>query len=312
MQENSSLERQALEHILLENLKEQRRARRWKAVLRLLTLVVLVGLAIQLFDLGMPGKSALGRHTALIDLQGEIGPETKASADAINASLNSAFENKESVGIILRINSPGGSPVQAGIIHDEIVRLRTKYPDKPLHVVVEEICASGGYYVAVAADQIYVDKASLVGSVGVIMSGFGVTGLMDKLGIERRTVTAGKNKALLDPFAKQDPNQRAFIQEMLNEVHQQFITVVRDGRGKRLKETPDIFSGLVWNGSRSIELGLTDAYGTVDSVARDVFKAPDVVDYTMKENIAERFAKRFGAALGEGATRVLLQATQIR
>ena len=298
-------ERQALEHLLLENLKEQRRGRRWRTAVRLMTLVVFVGVAINLFDLDWGGKSALGKHTALVDLQGEIAPDTKASADAINASLKAAFESHESVGVILRINSPGGSPVQSGIIHDEILRLRAKYPEKPLHVVVEEICASGGYYVAVAGDKIFVDKASLVGSVGVIMNGFGVTGLMDKLGIERRAITAGKNKALLDPFSKEDPKQKAFVQEMLSEVHQQFIKVVRDGRGNRLKETPEMFSGLVWNGAKSVELGLTDALGTVDGVAREVFKAPEVVDYTMKDNLAERVAKRFGAAMGESVAKVM-------
>ena len=305
MSDEKVWERQALEHLLLENLKEQRRGRRWRTAVRLMTLVVFVGLAINLFDLDWGGKSALGKHTALVDLQGEIAPDSKASADAINASLKAAFESHESVGVILRINSPGGSPVQSGIIHDEILRLRAKHPEKPLHVVVEEICASGGYYVAVAGDKIFVDKASLVGSVGVIMNGFGVTGLMDKLGIERRAITAGKNKALLDPFSKEDPKQKAFVQEMLSEVHQQFIKVVRDGRGDRLKETPDMFSGLVWNGAKSVELGLTDALGTVDGVAREVFKAPEVVDYTMKDNLAERVAKRFGAAMGEGVGKVI-------
>ena len=305
MSDEKVWERQALEHLLLENLKEQRRGRRWRTAVRLMTLVVFVGVAINLFDLDWGGKSALGKHTALVDLQGEIAPDSKASADAINASLKAAFESHESVGVILRINSPGGSPVQSGIIHDEILRLRTKYPEKPLHVVVEEICASGGYYVAVAGDKIFVDKASLVGSVGVIMNGFGVTGLMDKLGIERRAITAGKNKALLDPFSKEDPKQKAFVQEMLSEVHQQFIKVVRDGRGDRLKETPEMFSGLVWNGAKSVELGLTDALGTVDGVAREVFKAPEVVDYTMKDNLAERVAKRFGAAMGESVAKVM-------
>ena len=305
MSDEKVWERQALEHLLLENLKEQRRGRRWRTAVRLMTLVVFVGVAINLFDLDWGGKSALGKHTALVDLQGEIAPDSKASADAINASLKAAFESHESVGVILRINSPGGSPVQSGIIHDEILRLRAKYPEKPVHVVVEEICASGGYYVAVAGDKIFVDKASLVGSVGVIMNGFGVTGLMDKLGIERRAITAGKNKALLDPFSKEDPKQKAFVQEMLSEVHQQFIKVVRDGRGDRLKETPEMFSGLVWNGAKSVELGLTDGLGTVDGVAREVFKAPEVVDYTMKDNLAERVAKRFGAAMGESVAKVM-------
>ncbi|MEO0048288.1 MAG: signal peptide peptidase SppA [Pseudomonadota bacterium] len=312
MSDEKVWERQALEHLLLENMKEQRRGRRWRTAVRLMTLVVFVGIAINLFDLNFGSKASLGKHTALVDLHGEIAPNTPASAEAINAALNTAFENSESVGVILRINSPGGSPVQSGIIHDEILRLRAKYPDKPLHVVVEEICASGGYYVAVAAEKIYVDKASLVGSIGVIMSGFGVTGLMDKLGVERRVIAAGKNKALLDPFSKEDPKQKAFVQEMILEVHDQFITVVRDGRGKRLKETPEMFSGLVWNGARSIDLGLTDALGTIDVVARDVFKAPEIVDYTTKENLAERVAKRFGAAMGEGATKVLLRNENLR
>ena len=312
MSDEKVWERQALEHLLLENMKEQRRGRRWRAALRVMTLIVFVGLAINLFDIDIGRQASLGKHTALVDLHGEIAPNTPASAEAINSALNAAFESPESVGVILRINSLGGWRVMTGIIHDEIVRLRAKHPEKPLHVVVEEICASGGYYVAVAADQIYVDKASLVGSVGVIMSGFGVTGLMDKLGIERRVIAAGKNKALLDPFSKEDSKQKAFVQEMILEVHEQFIKVVRDGRGQRLKETPDTFTGLVWNGARSVELGLTDALGTVDSVARDVFKAPDVVDYTTKENLAERVAKRFGAAMGEGATKVLLRNEHLR
>ena len=311
MSEDQNWERQALEHLLLENLKEQRRGRRWKIALRLMTLLIFIGIALSLFDDNLGSKAALGKHTALVDLQGEIAPDSRASADAINASLTAAFDNHESVGVILRINSPGGSPVQSGIIHDEIIRLRAKYPKKPLYVVVEEICASGGYYVAVAGEKIYVDKASLVGSIGVIMSGFGVTGLMEKLGVERRLITAGKNKALLDPFSKQDSNQKVFVQEMINEVHQQFIKVVRDGRGSRLKETPDMFTGLVWNGAKSVDLGLTDGLGTVDFVARDVFKAPDLVDYTIKENFAERVAKRFGAAMGASAAKVLMQNTQL-
>ena len=311
MSEDQNWERQALEHLLLENLKEQRRARRWKIALRLMTLLIFIGIAFSLFDENIGSKTALGKHTALVDLQGEIAPDSRASADAINASLAAAFDSHESVGVILRINSPGGSPVQSGIIHDEIIRLRAKYPKKPLYVVVEEICASGGYYVAVAGEKIYVDKASLVGSVGVIMSGFGVTGLMEKLGIERRLITAGKNKALLDPFSKQDSNQKVFVQEMINEVHEQFIKVVRDGRGSRLKETPDMFTGLVWNGAKSVDLGLTDGLGTVDFVARDIFKAPDLVDYTIKENFAERVAKRFGAAMGSGVAKILIQGAQL-
>ena len=302
---NGQWERNALELLLIENLKENRKARRWRAVLRILSVVVLLGLIYQVFDIQLPGQGSSGKHTALVSIEGEIAPNSVANALDINSALLAAFESKEAAGVVLRINSPGGSPVQAGMINDEIRRLRALHPEKPFYVVVEDVCASGGYYVAVAGDKIFVDKASLVGSVGVIMNGFGVTGLMDKLGIERRAITAGKNKALLDPFSKEDPKQKAFVQEMLSEVHQQFIKVVRDGRGDRLKETPDMFSGLVWNGAKSVELGLTDALGTVDGVAREVFKAPEVVDYTMKDNFAERVAKRFGAAMGESVAKVI-------
>lgn len=224
--------------------------------------------------------------------------------------MRSAFEDKGTAGVILRINSPGGSPVQSGIINDEIRRLRSKYPDIPLYVVVEDVCASGGYYVAAAADKIFVDKASLVGSIGVLMDGFGFTGTMDKLGVERRLLTAGENKGFLDPFSPQDPKQKLMAQTMLGEIHKQFIDVVKKGRGQRLKETPDMFSGLVWTGARSIELGLADDFGTVSSVARDVIKAEKVMDYTQKENIAERFAKRFGADMVQGAVKALGQASQ--
>jgi protease-4 len=206
--------------------------------------------------------------------------------------------------VILRINSPGGSPVQAGIIYDEIRRLRKQYPDVPLYTVVEDMCASGGYYVAAATDKIFVDKASLVGSIGVRLDTWGFTGLMDKLGVERRAFAAGSNKDFLDPFKPLDPGQVQHAEAMLGQIHQQFIDVVKTGRGKRLKDDPDLFSGLFWTGERSIELGLTDGYGTVDTVAREVIKAERVVDFTRKENIAERFAKRFGA----GATRALVDA----
>ncbi|HET7776834.1 MAG TPA: S49 family peptidase [Azospira sp.] len=260
------------------------------------------------FDWGDTEKLADGRHTALVQLKGVIEAGGEASADKINAALRSAFEDKGTAGVILRINSPGGSPVQSGIINDEIRRLRSKYPDIPLYVVVEDVCASGGYYVAAAADRIYVDKASLVGSIGVLMDGFGFTSAMDKLGVERRLLTAGENKGFLDPFSPQDPKQKQMAQTMLAEIHKQFIDVVKKGRGQRLKETSDMFSGLVWTGARSIELGLADDFGTVNSVARDVLKAEKVLDYTQKENIAERFAKRFGADMVQGAVKALGQA----
>lgn len=310
---NQNWERQALEHLLLENLKESRKARRWKAVFRVLTLIVLVGAILVIFDFQVPGgRMGTEKHTALVSLEGEISSSSMANALDINSSLTAAFENEHSVGVVLRINSPGGSPVQAGMINDEIVRLRKLYPSKPLYVVVEDICASGGYYVAVAGDQILVDKASLVGSIGVIMEGFGFTGLMDKLGVTRRMITAGSNKGMLDPFSKENPQQVEMIKTMIDEIHQQFIEVVKAGRGDRLKETPEMFSGRVWNGEQAIKIGLADGYGTVEKVARDVFKAPDVLDYTMKENFAERVAKRFGAEVGAAAGKALIKTPDLK
>ena len=310
---NPNWERQALEHLLLENLKETRKARRWKAVLRVLTLLVVVAVVIAVFDFHLPGRGmGVEKHTAMVTLDGEISSSSMANAMDINSSLLSAFENENSAGVVLRINSPGGSPVQAGMINDEIHRLRKLYPKKPFYVVVEDICASGGYYVAVAADQILVDKASLVGSIGVIMEGFGFTGLMDKLGVTRRMITAGSNKGMMDPFSKENPQQVEMIKTMIDEIHQQFIAVVKEGRGARLKDTADLFSGRVWNGEQAVKLGLADGFGTVDTVARDVFKAPDILDYTMKENFAERVAKRFGAEAGAAAGKALIKSPDLK
>ena len=310
---NPNWERQALEHLLLENLKETRKARRWKAVLRVLTLLVIVGALLTIFDFHLPGKGmGVEKHTALVTLEGEISSSSMANAMDINSSLLSAFENENSAGVVLRINSPGGSPVQAGMINDEIHRLRKLYPKKPFYVVVEDICASGGYYVAVAADQILVDKASLVGSIGVIMEGFGFTGLMDKLGVTRRMITSGSNKGMMDPFSKENPKQVEMVKTMIDEIHQQFIVVVKEGRGDRLKDVPDLFSGRIWNGEQAVKIGLADGYGTIDTVARDIFKAPDILDYTMKENFAERVAKRFGAEAGAAASRALVKTPDLK
>ena len=310
---NQNWERQALEHLLLENLKETRKARRWKAVFRILTLIVLVGVLLAVFDFHLPGRGmGMEKHTALVSLEGEISSSSMANALDINSSLTAAFENENSAGVVLRINSPGGSPVQAGMMNDEIHRLRKLYPSKPFYVVVEDICASGGYYVAVAGDQILVDKASLVGSIGVIMEGFGFTGLMDKLGVTRRMITAGSNKGMMDPFSKENPQQVEIIKTMIDEIHQQFIAVVKAGRGDRLKETPEMFSGRVWNGEQAIKIGLVDGYGTVETVARDIFKAPDILDYTMKENFAERVAKRFGAEVGAAAGKALIKTPDLK
>ncbi|HYH43894.1 MAG TPA: S49 family peptidase [Burkholderiales bacterium] len=299
-------ERKALEKVALAAIQEQRRARHWGIFFKLLTFVYLF--ALLFIALGWTGKkdgASTGKHTALVELRGVIGPESSASADNVVAGLQDAFKDKRTQGVILRINSPGGSPVQAGHINDEIKRLRAKYPNIPLYAVVEDICASGGYYVAVAADQIYVDKGSIIGSIGVLMDGFGFTGLMEKLGVERRLLAAGKNKGFLDPFSPIRDDQKEYAETMLDDIHQQFITVVRQGRGKRLKETPELFSGLLWVGARSVELGLADALGSVEYVAREVIKAEDIVDFTPRENIAERVARRFGAAMAEAVVRTV-------
>lgn len=291
-------ERQLLEKIAFASLKEQTAKRRWGIFFKLAILGYLIAVLVLVVDWGGSEKLADGKHTALIKLRGTIEASGDASAEKINGALQSAFGDKGTVGIILQINSPGGSPVQSGIVYDEIRRLRSKHPEIPLYAVVEDFCASGGYYIASAADKIFVDKASIVGSIGVLMDGFGFTGTMDKLGVERRLLTAGANKGFLDPFSPQDENQKEHARVLLGEIHKQFIEVVRKGRGKRLKETPEMFSGLMWTGSQSIQMGLADDFGTVDSVARDLIKSENILDYSVKENIAERFAKRLGAEMG--------------
>lgn len=302
----STWERKLIERLALESVTEQRRRRRWSIFFRMIGFAYLGVLTFALIDWSSLFNQAEHRkHTALVELSGVIAPNGEASAERIVSSLQSAFDDKNTQGVILKINSPGGSPVQSGIINDEIGRLRALYPDTPLYAVVEDICASGGYYVAVAADRIYVDKASIVGSIGVLMDGFGFTGLMDKVGVERRLLTAGENKGFLDPFSPQDERHKDHARQLLGDVHQQFIEVVRKGRGERLKESPEMFSGLMWSGSRSIELGLADDLGSVEYVARDVVKAADIVDFTQRQNIAERFAKQLGADLGESVTGVL-------
>lgn len=291
-------ERKTLEKLLFAALDEQRARRRWGIFFKIVGLAYLIAVLVAVVDWGS-GVEHQDRHTAMINLNGVIEAKGEANAEHLVAALDSAFEEKHVAGVILRINSPGGSPVQAGIVNDEIRRLRQKYPDKPLYAVVEDMCASGGYYVAAAADQIFVNKASIVGSIGVLMDGFGFTGTMEKLGVERRLLTAGENKGFLDPFSPQAPQHKAHAQLLLNDIHKQFIDVVRTGRGNRLKETPEMFSGLMWTGDQSVELGLADGFGTVDSVARDVIKAEKVLDYSVQDNIAERFAKRLGASTME-------------
>jgi protease-4 len=304
-------ERATLEKLVFASLQEQKLARRWRNFLRLAWLAFFVIVAWVAISRSGPPKDGATPHTAVIEIKGEIASDAEASAEQIVASLRGAFEDEGAQAVVLLINSPGGSPVQAGIVNDEIRRLKTKHR-KPVYAVVEESCASAAYYIAVAADKIFVDKASIVGSIGVLMDGFGFTGLMDKLGVERRLMTAGENKGFLDPFSPQTEKQRAFAQAMLNQIHKQFIEVVKAGRGERLKETPETFSGLFWSGQQSIELGLADQLGSLDFVAREVVKAEEIVDYTRRENVAERLAKRFGAAIGEGSVRAVRSLSALR
>jgi protease-4 len=300
-------ERGLIEKLAGAALQEQRRARRWGIFFKFLFFAYLTLIIVLLIDWRGPDSLGAGKHTALVDVVGVIDARGDSSADRVTEALQHAFKNKNTAGVILRINSPGGSPVQAGIIYDEIRRLRGLYPNIPMYAVVEDICASGGYYLAAATDKIYVDKASIIGSIGVIMDGWGFTGTMEKLGVERRALVSGENKAFLDPFAPVDEKQKRHAQSMLDDIHKQFIDVVRKGRGKRLKETPDVFSGLMWTGDRSIEIGLADGFGSVDYVAREVIKAEDIFDFTKKQDITERFARRFGAAMAGVLAKVVSQ-----
>ena len=304
-------ERATLEKLAFASLTEQRLTRRWRNFVRLAWLGFFVVLAWVVISQNGPSKDASTPHTAVVEIKGEIASGADASAELIVAALRGAFEDEGAQAVVLLINSPGGSPVQAGIINDEIKRLKAKHK-KPVYAVVEESCASAAYYIAVAADKIFVDKASIVGSIGVLMDGFGFTGLMDKLGVERRLMTAGENKGFLDPFSPQTEKQRAFAQTMLDQIHKQFIDVVKTGRGDRLKETPETFSGLFWSGQQAIELGLADQLGSLDFVARDIVKAEEIVDYTRRENVAERLVKRFGASIGEGSVRALKSLPTVR
>jgi protease IV len=302
----------SIETVARSLLQDRRSERRWRVFFRLAWL----GLALALLWGAFIGRStsmaaASGPHTALVEVRGEIAPDSEASAERIISAVKAAFEDKNSQAVVLRINSPGGSPVQAGIVNDEIRRLKAKH-GKKVYAVVEEICASGAYYIAVAADDIFVDKASLVGSIGVLMDGFGFTGTMEKLGVERRLLTAGANKGMLDPFSPQNEKQTAYAKAMIDQIHLQFIAVVKAGRGARLKESSDTFSGLFWNGEEAIRLGLVDKVGNIDYVAREVVKAEEVVDYTPHDNVAERLAKRFGAAIGWGAIKALRELAPLR
>jgi protease IV len=307
----ATLSDQTLAAFARDYLADRRTERRWRVFFRLLWLAFFAVIFWAVLHARNPAATPSGPHTALVEVRGEIAEDTEASAEMLVAALRAAFEDEGAQAVVIRFNSPGGSPVQAGIINDEIRRLKLLHRKK-VYSVVEETCASGAYYIAVAADEIYVDKASIVGSIGVLMDGFGFTGTMEKLGVERRLLTAGDNKAIGDPFLPESDKHRAYTQAMLDQIHQQFIKVVKEGRGKRLKLTPDTFSGLYWNGEEAVKLGLADHLGNLDYVAREVVKAEDIIDYTPKENVAERLAKRFGASVGAGAVKAMRGMGSIR
>ena len=306
---NGHWERELVTKLATAALREQRRARLWGIFFKLLTFAYVTVFLLMAVDWKSADVAGGKKYTAMVELNGIIAPGTDASAEKIVTALQAAFKDKSTQGVIVRINSPGGSPVQAQTIYDEMKRLRQKHPEIPLYAVIEDVCASGGYFVAAGADQIYVGKASIVGSIGVLMNGFGFTGLMEKLGIERRLITAGENKGMLDPFSPLDPKDLEHVKKMMGDIHEQFISVVREGRGKRLKDSPEIFSGLIWTGERSIDLGLADGFGSLEYVAREVIKAEDIRDFTISEGIAEKFARRFGAAAANSIVESLLRAS---
>lgn len=306
-------ERELIEKLALASFEESRKARRWGLFFKIFIAVYLVVLLL-LTQSGIWGEKALAsRYTALVSLDGEISSESDASANHIVKGLRDAFDDKAAVGVILHANSPGGSPVQSAYIYDEILRLREKYPDKALYAVIGDVCASGCYYAVAAADKIYASPASIVGSIGVLMDGFGFVEGMKKLGVERRLLTAGENKGILDPFSPLDPRDRRHAQKMLDEIHVQFIDAVKKGRGSALKPGKEIFSGLFWTGAKAKELGLVDEYGSAGSVARDVIGAEEIVDYSVRENLLQRLAEQIGMAMGRSvASELRLPASRLR
>jgi len=293
----ASAERSILEELARDNLRERRRARRWGIFFKFVFIAYLVGITIVLSLDGV--STASGKHTALVELEGAIARDSDVNADDVARALRNAFKAPGSRAVILRINSPGGSPVQAGLINKEMHRLRDAYPDKPLYVVITDVCASGGYYAAVAADRIYADRASIVGSIGVLMNSFGLVQAMEKIGVERRLITAGEHKAFMDPFSPLDPSDRRHAEKLLQQVHQQFIDTVKADRGGKLSDDPDIFSGLFWSGEEALSLGLVDEFGSAGSVARDVVGAENIVDYTLQEDLVGRITKQLGVSIAK-------------
>ncbi len=298
-------ERDLVNRLAFAAINEQRRARRWGIFFKSLFFIYLFALLLWYFPTEQSDISLGGEHTALVEIKGPISDNALASADNIVRGLRAAFKDGNTRAVILRINSPGGSPVQAGYVYDEIRRLRQKYPQIPLYAVAADICASAAYYIASAADEIYADKASLVGSIGVLMDGYGFVETLKKLGIERRLITAGENKAFLDPFSPQKPEHRQFMQELLDTVHRQFIEAVKNGRGERLSDDPVIFSGLVWSGDKSVELGLVDGLGSASYVAREIVGVEKIKDFTPRPNYLDRFAEQLGASMSESVLRLI-------
>jgi len=302
---SSGWEREAIVNLAQAGLKEQRRARKWGIFFKLLGFAYVSIFLITLLAPYFSNFSTNAQHTALVELAGVIADGEEASADNIVSGLRAAFENKNSAAVILRINSPGGSPVQASYINREIKRLREMHPEKPIYAVVADICASGGVFAAVATDKIYADKASIVGSIGVRMDGFGFVDAMEKLGVERRLMTAGEHKGLLDPFQPENEFEKQHVQSLLDEIHQQFIDVVVEGRGDKLTKDKNIFSGLFWTGEQALELGLVDGFGSASYVAREVVGVEDIQDYTFREDVFQRFAKRLGTAMVDPVIKAL-------
>lgn len=303
-----NLEQQVLEKLVLETIKEQRSSRRWKIFFRLVWLVIIAGVVYA----AMGGKdkplSKEGKVVAVINLRGAINEENK-TYQILHEGLTDALKDKDVVAVIIRANSPGGSPVYSNMAYDEILRLRKLYPKKPIDVVVEEVCASGCYYIASAADKIYANPSSIVGSIGVIYTGFGLTGMIDKLGIDSRLLISGKNKAMGYPLVPENKEQTAMQQQMLDQVHEQFITAVKNGRGSRLNDDPDLFSGRYWIGEDAKKLGLIDGFATVDSLARDQYKSENIVDYTPEQDPIDRISKKLGVSLADSAKQAVSTAT---
>ena len=321
MSSDESWERDILNRLAFATLNEQRRARRWRIFFLLLFFIYLflvyLTVLVPDWDYFIEGNEEIlgrGQHTAVVEVEGIIAADTEASADKIISGLRKAFKDKDTAGVVVRINSPGGSPVQAGYINDEMRRLRQEYPDIPLYAVATDLCASGGYYVAAAADEIYADKASVVGSIGVLMNGFGFVDAMEKLGVERRLLTSGEHKGFLDPFSPVNQADVDHVKGVLKDVHEQFITQVKQGREKSLTakgklellENPELFSGLVWTGEQAVELGLVDGLGSTSYVAREIIKAEKIKNFTPKSNYLDRFAEHLGAAIANTLSQPLV------